>query len=128
MLAERGQRITRSSSVGDRGQAITFQVKRDGSTQSAFLIREKSVAKAYLNVCAHVGLPLDKRKSDFWHVDGVHIACKHHGALYEPASGLCVRGPCQGFSLIPLPVFEADGWVRLVDAEYDLVTSAEVTP
>ncbi|MHB8531045.1 MAG: Rieske (2Fe-2S) protein, partial [Caulobacteraceae bacterium] len=32
------------------------------------------------------------------------IACASHGALFRPADGLCVGGPCAGRSLSPWPV------------------------
>jgi len=32
-----------------------------------------------------------------------------HGALYEPASGACVDGPCDGTSLAAVAVREHDG-------------------
>jgi len=40
--------------------------------------------------------------------------CYTHGALYEPATGLCIAGPCKGEALYRLPVRVDDGDV-LVD-------------
>jgi nitrite reductase/ring-hydroxylating ferredoxin subunit len=43
-----------------------------------------------------------------------HFLCIHHGALFEPATGRCVRGPCDGDALRRLKVVpDADGlWVE----------------
>ena len=35
--------------------------------------------------------------------DGQRLVCSSHGALFDPASGACVAGPCTGDSLARLP-------------------------
>ncbi len=40
------------------------------------------------------------------------------GVTYEPDSGLCVRGPGAGLSLIRLSLVERDGAIYFNDGEY----------
>lgn len=77
----------------------------------AFLINYQGTFHAYINRCRHMTTPLDFVRYQFFTGDGSHLVCLTHGALYEPASGLCVEGPCKGFSLYRLPVRVAEGEV-----------------
>ena len=54
----------------------------------------------------------------FFHRDGDYLYCHNHGAIYNPESGLCIRGPCRGLSLIPLAVQVSGGKLFLVDEVY----------
>ena len=40
----------------------------------------------------------------FFTPDRKFLICQTHGATYDPATGYCVGGPCQGDSLRRLPV------------------------
>lgn len=70
----------------------------------AFLIHYEEGFHAYVNSCRHMTTPLDFVRYQFFTEDGRHLVCLTHGALYDPASGLCVEGPCKGLSLYRLPV------------------------
>lgn len=69
-----------------------------------FLINYRGDFRAYVNRCRHMTTPLDFVRYQFLTEDGRHLICMTHGALYDPASGLCVEGPCKGLALYPLPV------------------------
>ena len=69
-----------------------------------FLINYQGDFHAYVNRCRHMTTPLDFVRYQFFTEDGRHLICLTHGALYDPASGLCVDGPCKGLSLYQLPV------------------------
>ena len=105
-LAELAEHGARGFSVGGgdwplRGLAVQLP---DGSV------------RAYRNTCPHAGHPLDLVPHRFLTADRSLIVCASHGALFEPATGRCVAGPCPGRSLRPLAVWaDADGVVRLVD-------------
>ena len=72
--------------------------------------------RAYVNTCPHAGHPLDLLPHRFLTVDRTHIVCASHGALFEPADGRCVAGPCAGRALRALAVtVDPDGLVRLVE-------------
>jgi nitrite reductase/ring-hydroxylating ferredoxin subunit len=78
---------------------ICEQVRIDG-----FLVNYRGDFRAYVNRCRHMTTPLDFVRYQFFSEDGRHLICMTHGALYDPESGLCVEGPCQGLALYPLPV------------------------
>ena len=65
----------------------------------------------YLNRCPHTGAPLDWTPGQFLDQSGELIQCAMHGALFLIGTGECVRGPCVGTSLDPVPVALKDGWV-----------------
>jgi nitrite reductase/ring-hydroxylating ferredoxin subunit len=51
--------------------------------------------------------------NDFFTVDGSALICKTHAAMYEPETGECFAGPCQGRSLDPLDIDTAAGVIVL---------------
>jgi len=71
--------------------------------------------RAYLNACPHRGTPLNLFEDDLWAEDGAHLVCRTHGALFRPADGLCMAGPCKGAGLVPLAVAVMDGMLVLID-------------
>lgn len=75
----------------------------------AFLLRREGRLLAYRNRCRHIPTTLDWVENRFLSNDRCWIVCATHGALYEPATGLCVAGPPSGKSLESLPVVEEDG-------------------
>lgn len=80
----------------------------------ALLVRFKGKARAFLNVCPHVGTPLDWMPNEFFDAEGKRLLCRTHGALFDPVTGGCLGGPCHGQPLIPVPVKQGkDGTIRL---------------
>lgn len=86
------------------GTTRKFEFMRDGLTTEGFVVRHAGGFSAYVNSCAHVGVPLDYGDNDFFREEGDLLRCKTHGALYDPATGECVGGPCLGASLEHLRV------------------------
>ena len=43
--------------------------------------------------------------------DGEQLICATHGALFDPASGACLYGPCKGKALEAVPIRRADGQI-----------------
>ncbi|HEX9146325.1 MAG TPA: Rieske 2Fe-2S domain-containing protein, partial [Candidatus Binatia bacterium] len=70
----------------------------------AFLVNDQGSFHAYVNRCRHMSTPLDFVRDQFLSEDRRHLMCYTHGALYEPATGLCIAGPCKGELLYRLPV------------------------
>jgi nitrite reductase/ring-hydroxylating ferredoxin subunit len=64
-----------------------------------FVIRAGDALRAYENKCRHLPIPLDYGDGEFWYDALDRIVCKTHGATYEPDTGLCDDGPCEGASL-----------------------------
>jgi nitrite reductase/ring-hydroxylating ferredoxin subunit len=106
--------ICRTGDLSDGGRGIRFQVRRDGETVPAFIIRHQGKVHAYFNRCAHRHVELDWNPGDFFDAQRRYLICATHGAIYEPDSGACAGGRCRGEGgLIPLSVSEHDGLVFL---------------
>jgi nitrite reductase/ring-hydroxylating ferredoxin subunit len=103
--------ICASSALEDGGEGVRFSLPGPEGELQAFVVRHKGVAHAYLNRCAHRPVELDWLPGRFFDADQRYLICATHGALFEPADGLCVAGPCHGGRLVPVSVFEQDGQV-----------------
>lgn len=107
--------VCASDALADGGDGVRFEVRRSGQAHAAFAIRFDGRVHAYLNRCAHVPVELDWQPGRFFDADGIVLICSTHGALYDPASGACLGGPCRGGALIPVAVEEIDGAVVLTE-------------
>ena len=96
------------------GHTLKFNFRRGRKTIEGFLVRVDGQLLAYENQCRHLSLPLDQGDNGLLTRDGRQLRCQHHGALYETASGLCVRGPCQGAGLTRLKIELKNGGIWLV--------------
>lgn len=114
-MAARERLICAAAALRDGGPGQRFEVEIAGERLPAFAIRHRGQVYAYLNRCAHIPVELDEKPGDFFDVTGLYLICAMHGALYDPASGACVGGRCQGRGLTPLAVEERDGQVFLKD-------------
>ena len=113
------------------GHVVRFTCGVDGNgfPREAFVFRTADgTARAFVNECAHQGVPLDWEDGDFFEDESREvIRCKTHGAKFTPRNGTCFRGPCKGKHLLSLPVEEREDGrvvVRLLQREHmaDLVT------
>lgn len=95
------------------GRGLRFLVEHNGRSSPAFVVRYAGRAFAYLNRCAHKLVELDWQEGEFFDAGQHYLVCATHGAMYDPASGVCAGGPCRGARLTAIPVFEADGSVWL---------------
>ena len=102
-----------SAALVDGGDGVRFEVRRGGAPQAAFAIRHEGRVHAYVNRCAHLGVELDWQPGRFFAADGMVLICSTHGALYDPATGACLGGPCRGAGLVGVAVDEVDGEVVL---------------
>lgn len=100
--------------IGDPGTR-GFEIE-DGEQrpQRVFVVRKGEVLAAYRNRCPHTGAPLEWVPDQFFDIDHNFIQCAIHGALFRPEDGYCVRGPCAGGSLEPLPLEVRDGQVSVI--------------
>jgi nitrite reductase/ring-hydroxylating ferredoxin subunit len=106
-------RIARADEVGE-GQTLKIPFTRGGKPTEGFLARFRGELVAYENQCRHLPLRLDFDSGKFFTREGDYFICQTHNAIYEPLSGLCVRGPCEGQSLKPLKIEVANGEVWLL--------------
>lgn len=111
MTAHTGIALCAADALVERGRGHVFDVRLWGQPARAFALRFDGRVVAYVNRCAHVPAELDWQPGEFLDLDRRWIVCSIHGAVYEPASGHCVAGPCVGKRLIPLRVDEAGAQV-----------------
>jgi len=83
-----------------------------GGSQNVVVVNASGQLSAYVNACAHQGLPLDNALVDA--AQGT-LTCPWHGFCYDATTGECMTMP--GAQLRPLPLRVEDGrvWVRAVE-------------
>jgi nitrite reductase/ring-hydroxylating ferredoxin subunit len=108
-----GSRLCDSGALVDGGVGVRFTVLWQGQKQPAFAIRYRGRVHAYLNRCGHLAVELDWEPGQFFDHAGNALVCATHGASYDPGTGACTGGRCQGVGLVPLSVAESDGTVHL---------------
>jgi len=77
--------------------------------ESIFALRFDGEIHVYRNSCPHLGVELNWLEDQFFDLDGALIQCATHGALFDPATGACLAGPCRGQALERLPSEVRDG-------------------
>ena len=95
------------------GMAFGFEIDLPDRREGV-LINWHGDIHAYQNSCPHTGVSLNWAPNQFLDLDERFIQCGMHGALFEPATGLCIRGPCLGQSLQRLPVRVIDEQIYVV--------------
>ena len=115
--------LCRSEELDVGGLGLRFEVQKEEENRPAFIVRSETGISAFLNRCGHLDLELDWSPGEFFDLDSRLLICATHGALYDPHSGVCKGGPCNGVGLTPLAVVEEEGVVYLADVIYSLVSS-----
>lgn len=92
-----------SESLGAR-----FRWCEGGIFKHGFAIKYQAQVYAYENRCPHLGTQLDWLPGEFMDEQRRYIICATHGALFEPATGKCVLGPCKAQCLNALD-FQING-------------------
>lgn len=112
-MADDERLICAAGELVDGGPGVRFQIEHEGVALPAFAVRHAGRVHAYVNRCAHVGVELDWQPGDFFDPETGMLICATHGALYDPATGVCHAGPCPGKQLTPVAVVERDGRIVL---------------
>ena len=107
-------RIAKVNEV-EEGKTIKFSFTRGERPMEGFVGRFKGNIFAYENTCRHISITLDYGDNRFFDSTGETLMCQTHGAIYEPDTGLCVRGPCAGESLFALEIVEENGVVWFIE-------------
>lgn len=97
-------------------QTRSFNVDTEQGILELFLLKQQEHVRAYQNHCPHLGIPLNWQPDQFLSLEGTHIQCSTHGALFTLETGYCVAGPCAGQNLTPLSIEQReDGgiWLKL---------------
>jgi nitrite reductase/ring-hydroxylating ferredoxin subunit len=101
--------ICAADDLEEGGPGVRFEVKRGGERVPAFAIRWRGEVRAYLNRCGHLPAEMDWQPGEFFDFSRLYLICATHGALYDPADGACIGGPCNGRGLRVVAVAERDG-------------------
>ena len=107
--------ICAAAAVSEGAAGFRFELDWHGEPAAAFVVRYRGRVHAYLNRCGHVPVELDWQPGEFFDVSRLYLVCTTHGALYDPASGACLGGRCDGRGLVALPVVERDGHIFLIE-------------
>jgi len=110
-----GQRDTLPDGAPQLGQLAT-----GGGPEKPFryvLMRSGHAVTAYVNRCAHFGVPLAVRQEHLKFEPHQSISCNVHYARYRWSDGVCDRGECEGASLLSIPVVvDANGSICIARA------------
>ena len=108
---------------GSKGVTVSLSNR----LQDIFIVRQGGDVYGYLNSCPHTGAPLDWMPDRFLDLEGKHIQCAMHAALFRIEDGRCIAGPCNGDRLTAVPVKVESGVVCL-DVPADGSGDADVAP
>jgi nitrite reductase/ring-hydroxylating ferredoxin subunit len=103
--------ICACSALVEGGAGVRFEVEELGRSTPApaFVIRWQGRVYGYLNRCGHIPVELDWQHGEFFDSSLQYLICATHGALYDPATGACRGGRCEGRGLKALTVVERQG-------------------
>lgn len=107
--------ICASALLEEGGSGFRFELDWRCVPTAAFVIRHQGRVHAYLNRCGHVPVELDWQPGEFFDPSRLYLVCATHGALYDPATGNCLGGRCDGRGLVVLPIEERDGHIYLTE-------------
>jgi len=109
-----GRLIAQRGDLPD-GQATMLALDAPDKPSAIFrllLLRSGLVVNAFVNRCAHFGVPLAGKQAQLIFVPHVSVTCNVHYARYRWSDGVCESGECAGDALIPVPLrCEADGQI-----------------
>lgn len=109
MTSKSGDQFLFKSSDLAEGEFREACIERNGNPLWLVVTRHRGTPRAWLNVCPHQGRSLNWAPDKFLVDDYGRLVCAAHGAVFEPADGACVSGPCQGAALREIDVAECDG-------------------
>ena len=104
--------------IGRLSELTDATAHRTPGPFSLILLREGDTVKAYVNRCAHFGVPLAAEGFPILQVPLTSIQCNVHYAHYRWSDGSCLSGDCDGDGLLPVPVaVHADGCVCIAQPQ-----------
>jgi nitrite reductase/ring-hydroxylating ferredoxin subunit len=97
---------------------LLFTVREGFDEREVVLVRLNGEIAAWRNFCPHwTDVRLDKGSGAEFR-DG-ELVCTRHGATFEPDSGHCTYGPCEGSYLEEVDIEVRDGGVYLAEDDYE---------
>lgn len=80
------------------------------------LVLRDAQVYAWQNTCPHLGINLEFNVDEFMDCEQHYLLCSNHGALFQVEDGRCVAGPCQGESLLSVPISIVSGQICLTES------------
>ena len=117
-MSQGSTRLCGFNDLDDPG-ARGFYLDTVAGELALFVVRRMGGVYAYRNRCPHTGATLEWMPHRFLDAEGEFLQCGLHGALFRIETGECLRGPCLGDSLGPLPVRVSNGQVYLLTDSVD---------
>ena len=117
---EPGEALLNSAGVQE-GEVRAVKLGAKPALFRAVVLRIDGVARAYVNLCPHFRVPLALEGREFTTSPG-YLWCAFHSAQYRQHDGYCVDGPVRGARLIPIPVTEEKGTIRIAEGRRDYVS------
>ena len=108
----KGDRLCALEDIPDGGSA-GLAATVDQQPIELMAIRRGGDVFVYVNSCPHWGSPLDLCPGRFLNRQRTLIQCSTHGAQFRIEDGYCLKGPCLGASLEPVPCSVRDGEVMI---------------
>ncbi|HLS04953.1 MAG TPA: Rieske 2Fe-2S domain-containing protein [Wenzhouxiangella sp.] len=96
------------------GQYCELQVNHNNEPVWLIATRHNGQPRVWLNICPHQGRQLNFAPNRFLTDKENRLVCVHHGAVFEPAEGVCISGPCRNAELRSVEIHETDGRVMAV--------------
>lgn len=88
------------------------------------LLRSADSVHAFVNRCAHFGVPLAARQEQLMFKPHQSITCNVHYAKFRWADGSCASGECDGIGLLPIPITcDPGGTIRIASDGIETTTS-----
>lgn len=113
---EPGFRLARFDEIPDGGACLRGP-ESGGHLFGIILLRSDRNVFAYVNRCAHFGVPLAGKVEHLGVKPHQSISCSVHYARYRWHDGVCVNGECMGESLLRIPVAVVGGDVVVADVQ-----------
>jgi len=104
--------LCRTDDVAE-GEAKSFIIGEGKDRRDIVVVHKHGRFFAYENSCPHQAMPLETFPDKFLNEDATLFVCSTHGARFRVEDGFCISGPCEGKSLLSLPVKLENGEVRL---------------
>ncbi len=98
-----GTVLARLDDIPDGGACI-LSLKNDTDPFGIILLRSGHKVFAYVNRCAHFGVPLATNVEHLYIKPHQSITCSVHYARYRWHDGICEQGECEGELLLRIPV------------------------
>lgn len=85
-------------------------VASSGRETEVIVVRLGDQLTAYLNACAHQGLPLEAALLD---TEAHTLTCQWHGFCFDAVSGECLSSPGMELEQLPLRIEHGHVWIRV---------------